>query len=919
MGDSCCYRIDALARLLQFTEAADLTDVVHHKNDSVRNIAIEALAHRAELTLLLGCVHDKDQTIRRNAVRALAKVGQSASPHATVIIELLRHSDRDVRCAAAQALPKVGDASDAAAAASELIRDGCEDAVKLGKEILSGLQDTAVVVELLCDKDPNVHCAAVTALQEFGAAGARLVAAVVECFRDSHDVVRYAAIATFFNITAPSTSQATPTAELLRDKDDRVCPLSFEETLAQNTSVSLAELIHDKNKKVSCAAVNALARLGEAAAPHASAVAQLLSDNHDLDICRAAIETLPELGDEVAPHAAQAMVKFLHNSDCHVRLAAVTAMAKLGEAAAAPHATAVVELLRVSDENVCCAAIALLLKLGAAAEPHIAAMVELLRDPTRLHVQRTVAEALPKLGQIASLQVAAGLAQLLGDEDKAVRDCAFRVVQRIIPKLGETVVARVSTSVAELLRSTNTGICSVAINVMRDLGEAAAPHSMAMVALLRNADITIRFCALQALANLGKASLLTAADSRLHEDLDIRHALLDFISLKNSRDRLLCVQALSKLGLAECLVRFLEDRQWNVRLATLGALSALGHAAAPHTAAMAKLLNDKDAKVRCAAAEAVSSIEKTATPHTAAVVAAMVKLLGTSLKRLDHVPLHYFDERRDPASIRIAAFGVLSKLGKAAAPHTAGMVTAMVELLDYEFGYGTMHIVVRLAAVSALTTLGSAAEPHAAAMLKAITYASSDERLCLSLIKTKLMLGLEALSRFGLTSVFVPYVQNENRTVRLAAIKALSEFGCIAAPHAAQMATLFHDADSTIRSSVIAALPKFGFAAQYVTIVAELLLDKDESVRRAAVVVLSDHGGVADVVGLFCDEDPKNRIAAVEAFSIFCTTRIGMSASLFSRRWQSLGRLRHRTRQHWSRSFPKRTMSSVTLLTRPCR
>lgn len=184
------------------------------------------------------------------------------------------------------------------------------------------------------------------------------------------------------------------------------------------------------------------------------------------------------------------------------------------------------------------------------------------------------------------------VAALLNTHDEDERRAAVEV----LGDLGEAAAAH-APGVAGCLDDEDDGVRCAALVALGRLGDAAAPHVEGIAACLTDYDADVRKAACEALANIGDA-----ADHHAE-------ALAGTLTDNCSQVRRAAVEALGQLGAevvtqhAEMIADCLEDAEIGVRCAALGTLAQLGENASKHAEAVLECLGDSDWHVRQAAVD----------------------------------------------------------------------------------------------------------------------------------------------------------------------------------------------------------------------------------------------------------------------------------------------------------------------------
>ena len=237
----------------------------------------------------------------------------------------------------------------------------------------------------------------------------------------------------------------------------------------------------------------------------------------------------------------------------------------------------------------------------------VANLTPILKDPEPA-TQIAAAEALAQAGSDAK-SAAVNLAPMLSSDDKGVRRAAVIALGRISPEGAPTIAETMSR-----MLSTETDI-EMRIELATSLGllgEKSATVIAALTRLMTDPNEDLRRRAVRTLGTFGSAAMPVAS------------AILKIAGTEKVKDiRVDAVHAFgSALGVelkgrAKDLLPILQDREYEVRLAVVEELGALGNEIKEDAAIMKALrarLSDPHVKVREAVAAAIKQIEKKRDP-----------------------------------------------------------------------------------------------------------------------------------------------------------------------------------------------------------------------------------------------------------------------------------------------------------------
>jgi HEAT repeat protein/uncharacterized protein YneR len=357
---------------------ATLLEMLKHKNDRVRSLAVLALgklgkASEQVIAALVERLKDEKYWVRSFAADALDKLGKASEQVIAALLERLKDQNASVRSFAADALGNLGKASEQVIAALlERLKDE-NDSVRsiaalalgnLGKAseqviavLLERLKDQstwvrsgaanalcysgkaseqviAVFVERLKDEKNSVRSRAADALGDLGKASEQVIAALLEQLQDEDDWVRSIAALTLSNLGNASESVVQALLERLKDEKNSVRSRAAEAlgnlgNASENVIAALLECLQDENDSVRSRAAEALGNLGNASENVIAALLERLQDEADSVRSRAA-EALGNLGN-ASENVIAALLERLQNENDSVRSGAASALGKLGK------------------------------------------------------------------------------------------------------------------------------------------------------------------------------------------------------------------------------------------------------------------------------------------------------------------------------------------------------------------------------------------------------------------------------------------------------------------------------------------------------------------------------------------------------------------------------------------------------------
>lgn len=602
------------------------------------------------LPVLTDMLRSESAHVRRVAAMALARIGPRAEATVPALIEALKDRDHGVRGAAAKALGRIG-SDDAVAGLKDLV-ERCR--VSRDEEEIEALgaigseKATCVLVNALRHPFPRVRQKAVKALGQIGTPQAleailhvpwdpngrvnaealrvlgerkvaRAVPLLVQALAAEGRELPTIASGALVRIGSPAVA-AVREASLSKNADLRRWAAWTLPRVEAETTL-LAPLDHIRTWAVGNAEpyvlTEALASALEVREPQmqrfaAKALVRLLaSESPTMRRC-----ALAAVGGSLAAEpklALPLLARALEGEDPAVREAAVKAIGELGSDTVAQdlvaatrdarrevHRTAIQEPPETALEAIpmCLAALhepdrgarleaaQTLGRIGRTAPEAVPALLERLVD----REPRVRECAAPSLGEIGSESSARGLLASLADEDLRVRNAAATALARV----GSSAVP----ALVDALRSGGSVSASCQLmEVLGEIGPAAASAASVLVDYLAHPTVTLRYAAASALAGMGSDHAAPVLEQALR------------CGKQCTRRR--AAAALTALGTetaVEVLAQSLMDRDPRVREEAACALGNIGPRAKPSLLALADSLSDGDRSVRLRAAEALLKI-----------------------------------------------------------------------------------------------------------------------------------------------------------------------------------------------------------------------------------------------------------------------------------------------------------------------
>jgi HEAT repeat protein len=365
---------------------------------------------------------------------------------------------------------------------------------------------------------------------------------------------------------------------------------------------ALVALLKAESPTVRGYAAQSLGKIGPEAKSAAQGLIDLLADPEPA-VRRQAIQAIGAIrpGPKVS---VPLFAKLMHDADAGVRLRVMETVAE-AKGAAVP---ALNEALHNKDAAYW--ACVIIRDIGPDAIGTAPALIESLKDPNP-EVRR---EATLALAAIQATDAVDAIVPLLNDEHaREAATFALAMLGKMPPEADKIVRANVKSK-DEMLSAVSMWALARMHPEDKKLKSAVLTH---LVALLKSKDQFARLAAARAMASLpaDPEIALPVFEKALKEaDEQTTHYMLD---------------ALSSMGPAGVpkLIGALEHPQLRAPVASI--LGRMGPAAAPATAALAKLLTDPDANVRIEAANALAGIGPGAKDAVPALIAALQETEGS--------------------------------------------------------------------------------------------------------------------------------------------------------------------------------------------------------------------------------------------------------------------------------------------------
>jgi HEAT repeat protein len=600
---------------------------------------------------------DKAQKLMR-AAHALSRIGDAARP---ALIVALKADDTGIRLGAAKALGGMAaHARDAIPALIENLGHADED---LRNEVIEtlgliGADAVAPLAKSLSWPDPKLRSGSARALAVIGAAaapaGPELLARLAS---EKEQTVRVALLGALPRVGLPQEKIVAPLVQAFRDGDDQLRSAALNGLLlirpAEKAVVpAIAALLHDPQPAVVERAALALGRFGAAAKVALPALVNGASRN---DAQRAAfIAALTEIGGPAVPEVLRPIAKVppsslnrehwviklltgigaaglpeltkaLDSPTASVRVAALGTLNELGEQSREAR-PAVLKLTTDGDPFVRASALSALVSMATDTGGTMKKIEAALRDPAPV-VRLSAATAAGALGQTAR-GLAGSITPLLDDKDAAVRAAALNAAGALganDPALAKRLAASLEDPATRgaalaVLAKTGTDATTSAkllelypksekgdrLAILAALGASAASESASVfAAALKDSDAEIHAAALRAsVKNRPIAESLPVLIEALHDSqVSIRRTAAEIFGQLGDKDP---DQIKPALGALVAMLTSSEDRVF--------ALEALRAAHVRDPAAIEQALALPSADARTWACERAAKLGKKGKP-----------------------------------------------------------------------------------------------------------------------------------------------------------------------------------------------------------------------------------------------------------------------------------------------------------------
>ncbi|WP_165250401.1 HEAT repeat domain-containing protein [Paludisphaera soli] len=353
---------------------------------------------------------------------------------------------------------------------------------------------------------------------------------------------------------------------------------------------TLEGALEDESSTVRAEAVEALGRIGPAAAPVAPRLIALAKEEDESLRCQVA-RSLGAVGGDPGP-TVEALVALLGDAGPTVKAAAAASLGAM-KAQAAPAVSALSTLLQDREESVRTAAAEAIAQVGPLDVAATETLVEGLASEDTV-VRAQTAEALGTIGAAAE-EAAPALVEAMGDENDRVRAEAVEALGKIGAKAADVAVP----ALVRALDDGDDAVAALAAEALGRMGPAAAPAAPALVAALGHLSPRVRHDAAEALGELGPAA---AADRP-----EVREALEAAARDEDGGVRGRALHALGEIGDPSPAARRLildafDDEDPLVRSAAAATAGLWGDPYAAVVRGLLDLLDDPNDQVKVEAA-----------------------------------------------------------------------------------------------------------------------------------------------------------------------------------------------------------------------------------------------------------------------------------------------------------------------------
>jgi HEAT repeat protein len=476
------------------------------------------------------------------------------------------------------------------------------------------------------------------------------------------------------------------------------------------------------------------------------------------------------------------------------------------------------------------------------ARDEVPLLVQLAHDPSDV-VRQNLVEALGRIGA-ASADTNHGnyrRSQALRWRIRWIR-WWFGWKTHHAPKLAPDPIDLAVLTLRDALADDSAAVRTQAARSLGRIGAPAAAVASELIALLKDADETVR-C--EAAESLGQ--------------------------VKGNEDA-------ARLLIVEALIELLQDATPSVKAAAARALGAMKKAAAPAVLGLIPLLQDQDGSVRTAAAEAIAqvgSLDETATDCLAlglaspdnvvrAQTAQALGTIGVSAQETAPALVEAMSDSND--RVRAKAVQALGKIGEAAAE--VAVPSLMRALRDQDNGVSAL-------AAEALGQMGDSGEEAVPALMRALQHINPQVRGN----------AAESLGKMGATATrarraLENAARDEDGGVRSQAVRALGALGATKASWHVVLAGL-QDADPQVRTAAVEAAGQWGEPNEAVLSGLMLLLeDANDQVKVQVTLVLPKlAGAIPAVIDGLCRRLLEDDSVLVQCSAAQALSKLGPAAA----------------------------------------
>jgi len=406
--------------------------------------ALGAIGDKASRTLpqLVASFGDIDAGVVAAAAAAVGNMGSGAGRHVDDLAALLEHSDERVRVAAAEALGRLGRrADDSVGELGAQLGDPdagvrVAAAVALGRMGARAVSQSTALVQALQDEEAGVREAASGALVKIGK---EALPSLIRALSKGDPVFLQAVVATLGDMGSVAVPSLVDSLHGQRREllERRYSALALAQIGASDRRVvpALAKSLEDDDPDVRIAALDALGRVGSAAADTIDEVIKLAVDQREtLAVREAALGAMARIA-PADPAVNRTLVEAVADGNPEIYRAAVAGLIDArGQGGAAGDVRGLIGQLQSGTESARISAAERLGNMGSFAAAAIGPLNAVLADRNNgTGLRAAAAKALGMIGPVAESAVPE-LIRVLEEDDPQLRDAAVVALDRIGPQ-----------------------------------------------------------------------------------------------------------------------------------------------------------------------------------------------------------------------------------------------------------------------------------------------------------------------------------------------------------------------------------------------------------------------------------------------------------------------------------------------------